>query len=157
MKYKKCVLLLFFCLILIAIDQAIKIMVCKYLYNTDVSVIKGFLNLTYVENTGGAFGIGAKSTIVFIIFTIILVAVLIGVLIKKRNEISNLKNISIILIISGGIGNLIDRIFRGYVVDYIDINELFTYPMFNFADICVVIGCILLAISIIFERGRDGK
>ncbi len=157
MKYKKCVLLIFFSLALIAIDQTIKTIVCKYLYNKDLSVIKGFLNLTYVENTGGAFGIGAKSTIIFIIFTIVLVAVLIGVLIKKRNEISNLKSISIILIISGGIGNLIDRIFRGYVIDYIDINELFTYPMFNFADICVVIGCIILAISIIFERGKDGE
>ena len=157
MKYKKCVLLIFFSLALISIDQTIKTVVCKYLYNKDLSVIKGFLNLTYVENTGGAFGIGAKSTIIFIIFTIVLVAVLIGVLIKKRNEISNLKSISIILIISGGIGNLIDRIFRGYVIDYIDINELFTYPMFNFADICVVIGCIILAISIIFERGKDGE
>ena len=75
--------------------------------------------------------------------------------IKKKNETSNLQNISIILIVSGGIGNLIDRIIRGFVIDYIDINQLIKYPMFNFADICIVIGCIMLAISIIFERGKN--
>lgn len=48
------------------------------------------------------------------------------------------------MIISGGLSNLIDRLSRGYVVDYIDINQIFNYPVFNIADICVVIGVILL-------------
>ena len=48
------------------------------------------------------------------------------------------------MVISGGLSNLIDRIFRGHVVDYIDINQIFNYPVFNIADICVVIGAILL-------------
>lgn len=55
------------------------------------------------------------------------------------------------MIISGGLSNLIDRLSRGYVVDYIDINQIFNYPVFNIADICVVIGVILLIGYIIVQ------
>ena len=55
------------------------------------------------------------------------------------------------MIVSGGTSNLIDRIFRGYVVDYIDINQIFNYPIFNIADISVVLGVILLIIYLIIE------
>lgn len=55
------------------------------------------------------------------------------------------------MIISGGLSNLIDRLSRGYVVDYIDINQIFNYPVFNIADICVVIGVILLIGCIIVQ------
>ena len=59
------------------------------------------------------------------------------------------------LIIAGGTGNLIDRAMYGFVVDYIDINELFSYPMFNFADCCVVIGAVLLAYYALVIEGRQ--
>ena len=55
------------------------------------------------------------------------------------------------LILAGGFANLIDRIVRGYVIDYIDITKLFNYPVFNFADICIVIGVILVFIIIIIN------
>ena len=69
---------------------------------------------------------------------------------KKYNFEKNAK-LGMTLIIAGGIGNLIDRVFRGYVVDYIDISELFNYPVFNFADICIVVGVILVMAIIIIN------
>lgn len=70
-------------------------------------------------------------------------------IISRINEINNKELSAMSLIIAGGIGNLIDRIFRGYVIDFIDINPVFKYPVFNIADICVVVGCIIIAIDLI--------
>ena len=70
-------------------------------------------------------------------------------LIKNYKNINNLIKIFLIMIISGGTSNLIDRIFRGYVVDYIDINQIFKFPVFNVADISIVLGTILLILYII--------
>lgn len=75
-------------------------------------------------------------------------------LIKNYKSTSSMINIFLIMIISGGISNLIDRIFRGYVVDYIDINQIFKYPIFNIADISIVLGVILLIIYIIINRRK---
>ncbi len=61
------------------------------------------------------------------------------------------------LIIAGGLGNLIDRIFRGYVIDYIDINPLFKYPVFNIADVCVTIGCAIIVIQLIINVIKERK
>ena len=55
------------------------------------------------------------------------------------------------LILAGGITNLIDRLFRGFVIDYIDVNELFYYPVFNIADICIIIGILILVITIVIK------
>ena len=63
------------------------------------------------------------------------------------------------MILGGGISNLIDRLFRGFVIDYLDINYLFKYPIFNLADICIVIGVFLIIMSLFFnkqERGNKG-
>lgn len=87
---------------------------------------------------------GQNRQILIIIANIAIICVLLFFLIKNYKNISNLIKVSLTMIISGGISNLIDRIFRGYVVDYIDINQIFNYPVFNIADICVVIGVILL-------------
>ena len=65
-----------------------------------------------------------------------------------------LPKIFLVMLISGGVSNLIDRIFRGYVVDYIDINQIFSYPVFNIADISVVIGVILLMGYIIINNKK---
>ena len=75
-----------------------------------------------------------------------------GYLIIKRNNINVWEKISIISIISGGIGNLIDRVFRGFVVDYIDINPIIKFPMFNLADILIVLGCITLIINLVLRK-----
>lgn len=76
-------------------------------------------------------------------------------LIKKYKEISNTEKILLIMISSGGISNLIDRIYRGYVVDYIDINQVFSYPIFNIADISIVLGTIGFIMYILIENRRN--
>ena len=143
-------------LLLIIIDQASKIAVLKYLKPISTTVvIKDILSLTYVENRGAAFGILQNSRWLFIIFTVVVIAVLIAYTIKKK--ISNkLYKTSSALIISGGIGNLIDRIFRGYVVDMIEVTFI-NYPVFNFADCCVVVGAILFCLYVLIYDGKTEK
>lgn len=120
-------------------------------------MIKGILNFTYVENTGGAYGIGSNNIVTFIVINIIIISVFMKFIISRINEI-NIKEVSAMsLIIAGGIGNLIDRIFRGYVIDFIDINPVFKYPVFNIADICVVVGCIIIAIDLIVNTIKSRK
>ena len=93
----------------------------------------------------------------FIIFTLaVIVAAILYTYVTKQKDKTFL--ISVVLICSGGIGNLIDRIFRGYVVDMIEVTFI-NYPVFNFADICVVCGAILLCIYVLFskEEKKDVK
>ena len=138
--------------LLVAVDQLIKLNIANKLYNSSVTAINGFLNFTYVENTGGAFGIGSNNIVLFIIISITVIGILIKLLISKKEDLNIGIIISFSLIIAGGIGNLIDRFFRGFVIDYIDINPLFKYPVFNFADICIVVGIIILGIDLIRNR-----
>lgn len=93
----------------------------------------------------------------FIAVNIVIIALILKFIISKKDEIENYVLISGGLIIAGGIGNLIDRIFRGFVVDYIDINPIIKYPMFNIADICIVIGAILVVIKLIINTIKDRK
>ena len=67
----------------------------------------------------------------------------------QKDRIEKKTMIVLELIIAGGVSNLIDRLFRGFVVDYIDINQLMSFPIFNLADLCISIGWIILVISII--------
>ena len=94
-----------------------------------------------------------KQQIIFLLSLILTIGIIIY-LIKNRSKIINY--IPFILIISGSIGNLIDRIFRGYVIDFIDVN-IFNFPNFNIADICVVIGVIWLIINILRKGFKTSK
>ena len=85
----------------------------------------------------------------------IILFVILKALLNKKYEFKNNAKLGMSLILAGGFGNLIDRIFRGYVVDYIDITRLFDYPIFNFADICIVVGVILVITVIIVNTVKD--
>ena len=150
-KNKKNYFIVFIILISICIDQIVKQVIIKNILNSSIEIINGVLNFTYVENTGGAYGIGSNNILMFIIINVIIIGILMKFVISKRDEINNALLIAISLIIAGGIGNLIDRIFRGYVIDFIDINPVFKYPVFNIADIFVVTGCIVIAIDLIYR------
>ena len=130
-------------LIIILLDQ-----ITKIIFVQDMTVIKGVLNFTYTENVGGAFGIFSSSTIGIIILNLILLYMIIRFMILQRERMDKKMLISLILIVSGGISNLLDRIFRGFVVDFIDINPIFAFPIFNIADIVLVIGWILLIVNV---------
>ena len=119
-------------------------------------VIPNIINITYTENTGMAFAIGQNNLFFIIIINIIVLGIIIK-LIKEKQEQIDLKILtSLILILSGGIGNLIDRIFRGYVVDFIDINFM-SFPNFNIADISITVGILILIISIIKSMFQQEK
>ena len=136
-------------LLLIICDQVSKIAVLKYLKPIGTSVvIKNIFSLTYVENRGAAFGILQNSRWIFICATIIILAVLIIYKIKYKPQ-GKIINTSLCLLISGAIGNLIDRIFRGFVVDMLEVTFI-EYPVFNVADCFVVVGAILLGVYIMF-------
>lgn len=134
---------------LVGIDQWTKwyFLKNKELFNK-FEVIKDFFYLTYLENRGAAFGILQNFRWFFIIITIIALAIMIGYFIKSDNIFLRL---ALSILIAGAIGNFIDRLFRGYVVDFLDF-YLFGYdfPVFNVADICVNVGVFLLVIYIIF-------
>jgi len=136
--------------VLVAIDQLIKIWALGSLAPVrQIQVIPGFFSLTYIENRGAAFGIlqgriGFLSVVVILVLSAALFAIL-GGKIKASFLIWSLS-----LVIAGGAGNLIDRVLRGYVVDYLDFSALFGFPVFNFADCCVVIGTFLILIYILF-------
>lgn len=135
-------------LVVALIDYIIKILVLNNLKPIgSLAVIPGLFSLTYVENRGAAFGMLSNARWIFIVFTFIVIAVLIYFIFKKRIT-SKLFNISAILIIGGGIGNLIDRIFYGFVVDYLSVS--FFPPVCNFADYCITVGAGLMVIYLIF-------
>ena len=110
--------------------------------------------LVYVENKGAAFGILENSRWIFIIFTVLVIAFFVYLVLKKPIK-NKLFSISAILLIGGGIGNLIDRIFLGYVIDYLSLS--FFPPVCNFADYCITAGVILLMIYFLFYYDKDKK
>lgn len=143
--------------VLVIIDQLIKTWVLHSLAGMpSVTVIPGFLQLTYVENRGAAFGIFQGRVGILSIVTLVVIVVAIVLLVRGKLKHKMLMW-SVGLIIAGGLGNLIDRLFRTFVVDYLDISPLFHFPVFNFADCCVVIGTILLAVYLLFIDGKQKK
>lgn len=134
--------------LLIAADQIIKYLVVAFLKPVGtVSVIDNLVDLVYYENTGMSFGMMEGARWIFVIFTAAAMAVLVYLLFRNKNE-KKLYYISIALIIGGGVGNLIDRILYGYVIDYFRVS--FFPPICNFADYCIVIGAVLLAVYVLF-------
>lgn len=139
-------------LVLIVIDQIIKAVISSTLGNTgnSVTILPNILELTYVENSGAAFGM-FSGQILLIGVDILLIFFIIKIFLSKKYELIEGTRLGLSIILAGGIANLIDRIFRGYVIDYIDITKAFDYPVFNFADMCIVVGVILVIVVIIIS------
>ena len=121
-------------------------------------VIKGFLDFTFVENRGAAFGILSGQRFFFIILTVI---VSIGILysfykLPDTKEYLWLKK-ALLLVFCGAVGNMIDRVVRGYVVDFLEVTFI-KWPVFNLADIYVVIGaCFILFLSLFVIKEEEKK
>lgn len=147
-------MILILSLIFLIVDQISKILVVKFLDLNSVNVIKNFFYLTYTNNTGAAFSILTDKRIFLVLVGIIIIILLIYYL--KKHQIKNTINkIAFALVIGGSLGNLIDRIIRGSVVDFIDI-KIFSYnfPIFNLADTFITIGVLLLLININKEETK---
>lgn len=125
--------------------------ITKYLIiNKSFNILPNILKLSYLENTGIAFSMNLNN-ILTIIISILLIIFLLILLNKGFNNKSMIEKISLISIISGATSNLIDRIFKKYVIDFIEI-ELFDFPSFNFADIYIVIGIFTFIIYILIKE-----
>ena len=134
--------------VIVLADQLIKFFVLNELKPIGtVKVIDGVFNLTYVENRGVAFGMFQGMQWVFVILTVIMLIAIIVYMFKKRPR-GKFFYITAAMIIGGGIGNLIDRVLYGYVVDYLSLS--FFPPVCNFADYCITIGVFLLALYLLF-------
>ncbi len=143
--------------LLVAADQAIKFWAVSELSGSasrEFIKIAGneIVNLTYTENTGAAFSFMSGQQWFTIGFASVALIIFTLYMIKNYRE-SKMAMLFSVLVISGGIGNLIDRIRIGYVVDYIEV-RLFRFAIFNFADICVTVGIVLLLIYILFFFGK---
>lgn len=141
-----------FCLVIA--DQLIKLLVIARLKPIgSLGVINGFLRLNYVENTGAAFSSFSSHTV--ILSAVTLLAVIIGFYYLLSGKLKfGFEYVCILLVMSGGVGNLIDRVFRGYVIDYIE--PLFIeFAVFNFADILVTCGAVLLIIWLIWGSIKE--
>ncbi len=122
----------------------------------DVVFIPHVIDFSYVENRGAAFGMFADSRWVFMLLSVVLMFAL--VMFMKFSKINHpLFLISVAMILGGGAGNMIDRVFLGYVVDFIK-TTFIDFPVFNIADCAVVIGTCLLAVYIVFfDKNMNNK
>ncbi|MBQ8357021.1 MAG: signal peptidase II [Clostridia bacterium] len=140
----------------IALDQVSKLLVLNFLYEEQITVIPGVLNFTYVENRGMAFGLLSEHRWVFMVLSVIGI-LLVGFYLYRYVK-STLGRVSLALIIGGGIGNMIDRISLGFVVDFIDFCLFdFWVWVFNIADAAVCVGAVLFAVDLILEAVREYK
>jgi len=115
-------------------------------------VIKDVFHFTYVENRGAAWGIMQNGRWIFVGVTVVVCIAIVVFLIREKN-MTPLLRVSLSILLGGAIGNLIDRVLYGYVVDMIHV-KFIDYPVFNIADSATVIGTILLAWYILFQTGK---
>lgn len=152
-KYYICIISV---LLLVFFDWLTKhLIVNSFTLGNQIIIIKNFLKICYIKNYGASFGIFSGNTIMLIALTILILFYLLKEI--NNNKDNNLLLMSSTLIFSGAIGNLIDRIFRGYVVDFISFTLFKSeMPIFNLADIFITFG-VLLYLYIIFMEGKNER
>lgn len=140
-------------LIFVLIDQVIKFSVTTTMkIHQEITIIPSFFSLYYLKNTGAAFSILGNKTIFLIIISIICLIILKNY-IKKIKTATGLTVISLGIMTGGIIGNLFDRVLYHAVIDYLSFNFFgYNFPVFNFADIGITIGAVLLIIYFIIEE-----
>jgi signal peptidase II len=143
--------------VLTGLDQLSKYLAVRYLMPVGrIELLPGVFHLTYVENDGAAFSILAGQRVFFLIFTAVVVAVLFF-LFKKHRGKRKILDASLILLLSGGIGNFIDRMRHGYVVDFFEAAFVKNFAIFNVADVYVTVGAVLLCLFILFGEKAKPK
>lgn len=139
--------------LLIVLDQLTKKWAVDVLMEKgSLPFINGLVGFRYAENTGAAFSILREKQLLLILMTTVIIVGLIGFMIKAiRTDEHLLVKVSYVLLISGAIGNLIDRVRLNFVVDFLEF-KFMTFPIFNIADICVVVGVSFLVIATLFFK-----
>ncbi len=135
------------------LNQFTKLIAVKNLsLNQSVPLMKGVFHLTLIHNRGAAFGILKNQAPFFISVSILAVILIYSALRNNKNKKYSFHNISLVLILAGAIGNLIDRLRFGYVIDLLDFR---IWPVFNVADSAITIGAILLGWSILRTKNQN--
>ena len=146
--------------LILVVDQVTKSVVAKNIaFGTNRSLIPGFFNLSHVRNRGAIFGFFSQASdpLVFVLLTLASLAAfsLVVYYFIKVPDSERLLKITLSLILAGALGNLFDRIFRGYVIDFLDFYVgRYHWPSFNVADSCISVGAVLLLFIYFFKRGR---
>ncbi|MBR5134886.1 MAG: signal peptidase II [Clostridia bacterium] len=151
------------CAALIAIDQLTKWLAIVYFKGADpLMVIEGIVSFTYTENTGAAWSLFSGQRWLLVGGTALMLSALFVVLLSGMFKKNKAAIVGGMLVFSGGFGNLIDRFFRGFVVDFIKA-EFIDFPIFNFADCLIVVGAIWLFVYFVFvysdpaDRAKKSK
>ncbi|HAN21530.1 MAG TPA: signal peptidase II [Clostridiales bacterium] len=144
-------------IIIVTLDQLTKYLVTQYInIGEKVDFIPFFINLTHVENEGASFGMFAEHRWIFMLLSSVAIIGII-VFIIKYNKQHILLTISLSFILAGGIGNMIDRIFRYTVVDFFEFTFV-EFAIFNVADMFITFGAIMLGVYVVFfEKKTEAK
>lgn len=139
--------MIFLCVVVF--DQLIKYFVDKF--QPSFVVLNGFINIKYAKNTGGMYSLFENNNFVFIIVSVFILVSLYFIVFKmKKDNISKVENVFWQFVFAGGVSNLIDRIFRGYVVDFIAMKP---FGIFNISDALIVVSvCVLLLLYIVKSK-----
>lgn len=142
-------------IVLLGIDLLLKYLVSTYL--TTVNIIDNFFSLTYVLNDGAAFSLFASRIYLLILIAIICLFFIIYEL--KNNLDDRMLSIGYSLVLAGLLGNFLDRLIDGYIIDYLSFKIFkLNFPIFNFADILIVVGIVIVIIKeILKERGKKNE
>lgn len=141
-------------LLIIILDQIIKYYISSNMFvGQSIPIVPQIFHLTYILNPGAAFGILENQQWLFILIAIALIVVVIYFY-KRIKCLAKLFQVGIALLFGGAIGNMIDRIFIGKVVDYMDFR---IWPVFNLADVAIVLGCVIVAFYLLFCTERGDK
>lgn len=139
---KEMILLIAIILMIIVVDQAFKIWIQSV---EQINVISSVLNFKMSQNTSAAYGIGSNSTIMYLATNVVILGIIYK-FIMTQNEFVDIKlKIFLSFILAGGLSNVIDRLMRGYVTEFIDFGQVIGVPIFNIADIFVLIGWVAVA------------
>jgi len=140
-------MMIFLTIVFLVIDIVSKLVVSNLMnVNESIRVIRDFFYITYVRNTGAAWSIFAGETWLLIIVSLIIMFLIIWYIYKNRPK-SKLEIVGYSMVLGGAIGNFIDRVIYGYVIDFLNFYIFgYDYPIFNLADSFILIGVILLVI-----------
>lgn len=151
---------MFFCIAIMILtviaDQTTKLLIVNSLeLGESAPLIPGVFNFTYIRNRGAAFGMLSEHRWIFMAMSVLLIAFLIIYLIKAKPQ-SKIVRLCLALIVGGGIGNMIDRVIYGFVIDFLDF-ELIHFYIFNVADAAVTVGCAGLVTYILFHEFSEQR
>lgn len=142
-------------ILIIILDQVTKLMAISNLKTSPPYIIlDNFFQLHYVENYGAAFGILQNKKIFFVIITLSVILAITVFLIKNYYQINIYMRVGLSMLLGGAIGNFIDRLRLGYVVDFISFRLInrYDFPVFNIADVFIVAGTGLILLLVLFDR-----